>query len=275
MYLKKARVLSPFIFPASTNPHTQISASSEMSLPTTINSTPPLYPGKTLVELACAAYRVNGGFFKDTITTDVAPTDSGEELPPIVKLPNKILIRNSLFNDKPIPEIILPSTITRELTLLPEDTEMAVDLRKYYQRLTLDLLAGTTEFYVKMHLLLEAEEISYKEIGFIAYWPAAYVRDKASTVLKRKLRFINSQYIHPLGGVIYDADSEIIEVKYSDKYDSWKMTALIGENLVFWWKATPGILGPCVIIKAKIKNHMDHWEHHIPCTQLNYVKAAQ
>jgi len=34
-------------------------------------------------------------------------------------------------------------------------------------------------------------------------------------------------------------------------------------------------LGPCVIVKAKVKDHNKHWKHQNDVTRLNFVKAAQ
>lgn len=263
-------------------PHGQLSFpgsssrdNNRLSPSVTICKDPPLYSGETMVQLACAAYRINGEYIRG----DAEYYTQDEKETRTIKWANKRLIRNTLQGNpavysaiaKKIPTISSPPV----LTLIDEDMEMATSLRKYYKRLTFDLLAGTTKFYVKMHLLLEQPEISHKDFGFVAYWPAAYVRDKAASAVRRALRMSRSEYIAPIGGMIRDKDCEIIEVKFSVRYDAWKMTALIDDNLVFWWKSIPGVVGPCVLIKAKIKTHLMHWEHNIKCTQLNYVKAAQ
>jgi hypothetical protein len=86
---------------------------------------------------------------------------------------------------------------------------------------------------------------------------------------------LTNEHIGYINEEIFDKDCEIIEVKRSKNYDAWNTCAIIDNKLVSWMGKNELKLGPCVVIKAKIKEHSMHWKYQVPETRMNYVKAFQ
>jgi hypothetical protein len=77
------------------------------------------------------------------------------------------------------------------------------------------------------------------------------------------------------GDELFDKDCEIIKCKKSKNYDAFNIDAIIDNKLTSWMSKPMLQMGPCVLIKGKIKDHSKHWQQPVDVTRLNYVKAFQ
>jgi len=89
------------------------------------------------------------------------------------------------------------------------------------------------------------------------------------------IKTLDDGYVGLIGEQILDKDCEIINSQRSKNFDAWNIDAIIDNKMVSWFSQADLKLGPCVIIKGKVKDHSKHWKHSNAVTRLNYVKAAQ
>mgnify|MGYP000405731007 CR=1 FL=1 len=75
-----------------------------------------------------------------------------------------------------------------------------------------------------------------------------------------------------VGAEVFDLDCEILSCQRSKNYDAYNVDAIINNMMVSWMGKTKFELGPCVVIKAKVKDHARHWKYENAVTRLNYVK---
>lgn len=223
------------------------------------------YSVKTILELACAAFRVNGSYLKDT---EPVNTTEGKFL--CLKHCNKDLIKHALHLTKFSPEY-------RPLDLVVEtvDTEKADEIRKYFRKLMFAAVVGENEFQTTVNRLLFSEDMAANEIGFIACLPSVYIRDELQTRVKKHLKDTKPGYLADVSVSLLDKDCQILESTRSKNFDAWNITAIIDSKLVSWFSKTNLILGDCVVVKAKVKDHSMHYFHKMEVTRLNYVHAAQ
>lgn len=231
----------------------------------------PQFPLQTLLELACAAQRVNQTYQKDleAVYSDNDPVKGIM----YYKYPNRQLMLLALGEDKtqysaayPKPQLLCTNL---------DDREVANDIQKYYRRLAFAAIQGENEFQTEVNALLNSELIPLNKLGFIACLPSVYKRDYARTQTERKVKTLEEGFLASVGTDLYDLDCEVLSSQRSKNYDAWNIEAIIDNKLVSWMGKADLKLGPCVVVKAKVKGHGDHWKHHVPVTRLNYVKAAQ
>lgn len=113
------------------------------------------------------------------------------------------------------------------------------------------------------------------ELGFIACLPSTLVRDQAEDRIKKTLKTTDEGYLGEVDDRLFDQDCEILEVTRSKNYDAWNVIGLINNKMASWMSKKELAIGPCVIVRANIKEHSRHWKDHFQVTRLNYVKAAQ
>lgn len=224
------------------------------------------YEVQKVLELACAAQRVNNGYLKDV---DIVYSSDGAAMS--YKQTNKTLISVSIGAQDWVgdhhPGI---------LKLTRADVEMTEEIRQYYKRLAFTVMANPEDsFQVEILQLLNTKMMPRVKFGFIACLPSTYLRDKAKNDVAKHLRRIDEGYIADPGEVLDDKDCEIIEAKWNDKFNCWSIMAIIDNRLATWFSKRQLLLGPCVVIKAKVKDHREHWQTKVAETHLNYVKAFQ
>lgn len=228
------------------------------------------YPLETVLDLACAAQRVNKEYLKD-----VVPIFDEEYNVLYYKETNKTLILFSLDSSRwnfekdsrHKPALL---NVTRE------DRELANEIRKYFRKLMFAAVKGDNEFFTEVNALLSSERVPINKIGFIACLPSVYRRDYAESQFEKRIQDLDSTILSPVGSVLYDLDSEILDSKRSKNFDAWNINAIINNRLVSWFSKVDLKPGPCVVIKAKVKELTPHWKHtNVQVTRLHYVKAAQ
>ena len=225
------------------------------------------FPSQYVLELACAAQRINKDYIKEG---EAVYGDGGEFL--FIKTTNKIMMLNTVDpklysgdpKDRPWP-----------LKVLAEDTEMANTIKSYFKKLMFAAVAGENDFLTTVNSLLNSDTIGHKMFGYVACLPSVYKRDYAKTQVKKQAQNLEEAYLGMPGTTIHDTDCEILESRKSKNYDAFNICAIINNKMVSWFNKTDMVVGPCVVVRAKIKDQSKHWEHGTAVTRLHYVKAVQ
>jgi hypothetical protein len=227
------------------------------------------FPVRQVLELACAAQRLNNEYVKET-----TPIYSDDSKIMSYKWANKMLVILSFqpenykksYEGEPNPPL---------LRVNEDDTELTEEIIKYFRRLMFAAVQGENEFLTEVNALLNAETITASKFGFIACLPSVYKRDYAQNKIKKLAKTVDQSYLGLIGENILDKDCEVLGSQRSKNFDAWNIDAIIDNKMVSWMSKADLKLGPCVVIKAKVKDHSKHWKHENPVTRLNYVKVMQ
>jgi hypothetical protein len=221
------------------------------------------FPTQQVLELACAAQRINGEYLK--VPESVYANDG---VYMYTKQANKTLMLYTLDTRMVIPD-------TKVLKIESEDITRAEEIRSYYKRLMFAAIDGENEFLTKINSLLSGDTVKENEFGWIACLPSVQAKDKMHNEVKKISRQVNEGFLGSPGDRLADLDCEIFEVIKSKNFDGWNICAIINNKMASWMSQTELKRGPCVIVKAKVKDNSKHWKHQNDETRLNYVKAAQ
>jgi hypothetical protein len=225
------------------------------------------FPLQQVLELSCAAQRFNNAYIKE-----VESVFDSEGTFMYMKHANKALVKKALkLNDGSNSVEFAPQDIFVE----PSDTELANEIQKYFRRLMFSAVKGDNEFQMEVNTLLTLGIIPENKIGFIACLPSVYKRDHANNQIEKRIRTTDKEYLGSIGSTILDQDCEIIGSVRSKNFDAWNIDAIINNKMVSWFSKIDMKVGPCVVVKGKIKDHSLHWKHQTPVTRLNYIKAVQ
>jgi hypothetical protein len=225
------------------------------------------FPTQTVLELACAAQRVNGVYLKES---ESVFTDDGVYM--YTKHTNKMLM---LFTTDHTLWTADPKEAPMPLRVMPEDVALAEEIQKYFKRLLFSAIEGENDFQTNINSFLNAEEIESKNFGYIACLPSVYSRDRVHNEVKKAARHVEEGYLGNEGDRLSDLDCEILEVVKSKNFTGWNICAIINNKMASWMSQVELKRGPCVIVKAKVKAQGKHWKHQNDETRLNFVKAAQ
>ena len=225
------------------------------------------FPTQQVLELACASQRVNGAYLKES---ENVYAEDGVFM--YTKHTNKMQMLFTLDHALWTAD---PKDAPMPLKVLPEDVALADDIQKYYKRLLFAAIDGSNDFLTKINSLLGGETIKQNEFGYVACLPSVYVRDLAQNKVKKAARQVDEEYLAEIGSQLKDLDAEIISTVKSKNFEGYNIDAIINNKMVSWMSKAPLALGPCVIVKAKVKDHSKHWKHENHVTRLNFVKAAQ
>ena len=220
-----------------------------------------------VLELACAAQRVNGAYLKETEWV----YDS-EEKPVFQKQTNKILMLVTLT---PAIWTADPAHQPLPLKVTEEDKLQAETVRKYFRKFMFGAIAGENEFQTEVNAILSSDTIKTNKFGFVACLPSVMERDVKRSEIKKSLRDCDNSALAEIDTTVFNLDCEIIEAKRSNNFDAWNISAIINNKIVSWFSKKELKSGPCVVQKAKVKSHGENWITKKIETRLNYVKAAQ
>lgn len=227
------------------------------------------YPLQTVLELACAAQRYNKDYVR---TWEPIYSDDGTVM--AYTQPNKEIMRHTIgadANDRKQDPLFIPPLVSTNL----EDRDLANEIKKYYRKLMFNAVAGTDDFYTEVNSLLNSENIPDNKFGFIACLPHVYRKEVSRKAFEKYIGNLDSGYIGENGEAIEDKDCEVINSSRSKNYDAWNILAVIDNKLVSWMSKADLHPGPCVVIRARIKDLGKNWKTQHDETRLNYVKAAQ
>jgi len=220
-----------------------------------------------VLELACAAQRVNGSYIKES---EAVWAEDGVYM--YTKQTNKMQMLCTVI---PTNWTADPKDAPMPLKVTEEDVALAEEIRKYFKRLLFAAIEGENEFQTNINSFLSSDNIETKNFGYIACLPSVYVRDLSQNKVKKAARQVEEGYLGEVGSTIKDLDAEIISSVKSKNFEGWNIDAIINNKMVSWINKTSLDLGAGVIVKAKVKDHSKHWKHQNDVTRLNYVKAAQ
>lgn len=230
----------------------------------------PEYPLQTVLELACAAQRINKEYKKELEA--VYATDSPDKVM-YFKYPNKTLMLVALGEDKTQygGDMNKPELLCTNL----DDRDLATEIQKYFRRLMFAAIDGTNEFQTEVNSLLNSENVPLNKLGFIACLPSVYKRDYAKNQMEKRVKTLDEGYLANIGETVLDKDCEILSSQRSKNFEAFNIDAIIDNKMVSWMSKSDLKIGNCVVVKAKVKDHSKHWKHENPVTRLNFVKAAQ
>lgn len=227
------------------------------------------YPLQTVLELACAAQRHNKEYIKSY--KEIYSID-GTVMAYLI--PNKEIMRHTLGVTEWDPRqdpILMPPLVSTNLA----DRSFATEIKQYYRKLLFTAVAGTDEFLTEVNSLLNSETIPDNKFGFIACLPHVYRKEVAKRKFEKIVESLDTGWVGAPGGILEDKDCEVISSARSKNYDAWNVLAIIDNKMVSWMSNYEYIPGPCVVIRARVKEQGKHWGKQVDETRLNYVKAAQ
>ena len=225
------------------------------------------FPVQQVLELACAAQRINGAYIKEP---EAVYAEGGMYM--YTKQTNKMMMLCTMIPNNWTAD---PKEAPMPLRVLPEDVEQAEAIKNYFKRLLFSAIEGENEFQTNINSILSGETVKSNQFGYVACLPSVYVRDKAQNKIKKVARQVEEGYIGEIGSNLKDLDCEILESVKSKNFEGYNISAIINNRMASWLNKTNLNLGACVIVKAKVKDHSKHWKHGNDVTRLNYVKAAQ
>jgi len=221
------------------------------------------FPTQQVLELACAAQRTNGAYIKEQ---ESVYADDGVFM--YAKQPNKILMILTLDDRMVIPD-------TKALKIEPEDVARAEEIQKYYKRLMFAAIEGENDFLTTINSILGGGTVKENQFGYVACLPSVQARDAVHNQVKKAARQVEEGYLGKPGDRLADLDCEILEVIKSKNFNGWNICAIINNKMASWMSQIELKRGPCVIVKAKVKDNSKHWKHGNDETRLNFVKAVQ
>jgi hypothetical protein len=224
------------------------------------------FPSQQVLELACAAQRVNGAYLKE------GENVYSDGVYMYTKQTNKMLMLCTIV---PANWTADPKDAPMPLRILPEDTALADAIKKHFRKFMFSAIEGDNEFQTNVNSFLNAENIESKNFGYIACLPSVYARDVSQTKIKKVAQSVGEGYLGLIGDNVKDLDCEILESIKSKNFEGYNISAIINNRMCSWLNKTNLSSGACVIVKAKIKDHSKHWKHGNDVTRLNYVKAVQ
>jgi len=225
------------------------------------------FPTQQVLELACAAQRINGTYIKED-----APVYSEDGAFMYIKHTNKMQMLCTLLPNNWTAD---PKDSPMPLKVMPEDTVQADEIRKHFRKFLFSAIEGENDFQTNINTILSSDTVKQNQFGYVACLPSVYVRDIAQTKVKRAAQQVEEGYLAEIGIQLKDLDAEIISSVKSKNFEGYNIDAIINNRMVSWLNKTNLNLGACVIVKAKVKDHSKHWKHGNDVTRLNYVKAAQ
>jgi hypothetical protein len=221
------------------------------------------YPTQQVLELACAAQRFNGTYVKETVAVYA---EDGVVM--YSKYPNKLLMMITLDDKLVVPDV-------KALKIEPEDVALAEEIQKYYKRLLFAAIDGENDFLTTVHSILNSETVKENQFGYVACLPSVQAKDVTHNRVKKLARQVDEGFLGASGDRLADLDCEIIEVIKSKNFEGYNVCAIINNKMASWMSQKELKTGPCVIVKAKVKDNSKHWKHGNDETRLNFVKAVQ
>jgi len=225
------------------------------------------FPTQQVLELACAAQRINGTYIKESV--NVFADDNTYMY---TNHTNKMMM---LCTVNPSNWTADPKDAPMPLKVLPEDTLLSEEIKKHFRKFMFSAIEGENDFQTNINTILSGDSVKVNQFGYVACLPSVYVRDVAQTKVKRAAQQVEEGCLAEIGSTVKDLDAEIISSVKSKNFEGYNIDAIINNKMVSWMNKTALVLGPAVVIKAKVKDCNKHWKHQNDVTRLHYVKVAQ
>ncbi len=196
---------------------------------------------------ACAAYRINGGYFKE-------PEVIGDQ---VIRSTNREIVRRALDN---------PSLIT------DADRDMARNCRRHMAAsVTLQALRTELGEWAKITAKVCGLDIitSNYDLSVITAMPQSYVKQLKKESVDARLARCESGVIGKINDKVEIA-VEILRNNYSAKYNTWFVSAITDDNFAVFFAYREEIKpNTHLTIRGIVKRHTDS------ATQLNRVKLVE
>jgi hypothetical protein len=200
---------------------------------------------------ACAAQRINGEYVKE----DKHLYDTDGYVLSVEKVANKKLTSQFLRGDFEISD---------------DDREQGQEVRQYCNSLTFKILQGKTlsEFEQTMLKIADKEIVdSFYEIAVVSSLPASYERSKVRREQSNRLRDYQG-CLNQAAGTVVDLEIEVVRCNYSNNWNTYYVTAIVENAVVFFAFRDKIELGSKIRVKGKVKSHKEDR------TQLSHVKVV-
>ena len=206
---------------------------------------------------ACAADRVNGGYFKECV---FEYTDG--QLPKMIKDKNRNIMMHFLAN----PD-----------QLLVEDVERGEACRDFLRNdLTFRVLQGKllSSFDDAIRKVLAVEERfnahqDRYELAIVACLPASVTRSEQRQSVNERVQFARGGHIGTVGDKVTLNSVEVLSANYSRDYNIYWIKAITDQDQVVLFSNKESFdVGTHLTVQGKVKAHRDD-----NLTQLNYVKV--
>lgn len=196
---------------------------------------------------ACAAYRINGGYFKE-------PETVGDQ---VIRPTNRAVVRQALDN----PELITDA-----------DRELARDCRKHMATsVTMQALRTELGEWAKITAKvcdLDTVTSNY-DLSVITAMPQSYVKQlKKESVDARLARTQEGGLCAKVGDKV-ELTIEVVRNNYSAKFNTWFVSAITTDNYAVYFAYREELRPESNLnIRGTVKRHTDR------ATQLNRVKLV-
>jgi hypothetical protein len=192
---------------------------------------------------AAAAYRINNNQYITGVTF-AEPT----------LLPNKLVLRSVIQN-------------TAEIT--DADRELGTKIREYLKTYLFKIVAGVqlNNFDSTALSLATVEEISERDLGYVAYYPVTHERAQQQQTVDERIFNCGAEYLGKVGDKV-EVTAEIVKSFYSRNWNTTYHTAITSDNCAvrFTYKEQLQV-GSRVTLTGKVKELCNGY-----MTKLNYVK---
>jgi hypothetical protein len=209
----------------------------------------PSYKTETVFAAACAAHRVNSGYFKED---QIKYFNDGEY--EVEKVANKKLIHQFL---------------TGSFEVTQEDVDMANNVRQYCHSLSFNILRGKTlsDFENTMLKIAESEMIDSRyDIAVASCLPMSYERNQIRIQENIILREKSGTLDNNIGDKV-QLQVEVVRCNYSKQWNIWYVTGTVDNAVVFFGYKNKIDSGSIINVKGTVKDHKDDR------TQLTRVKV--
>lgn len=204
------------------------------------------YPADLVWSAACAAYRINGGYFKD-------PETVGDQ---VIRHANRAVVRQALDNP---------------LLITADDREQAQQCRRHMATaVTMQALKNELGEWARItaQVCEQTEITSSYHLSVITAMPHSY----AKTLRKESVdaRLVRCQGTIGKIGDKVELAVEIVRNNYSAKFNTWFVSAITTDNYSVYFAYREEIKSEThATIRGTVKRHNDR------STQLNRVKLVQ
>jgi hypothetical protein len=195
---------------------------------------------------ACAAYRINGGYFKE-------PETVGDQ---VIRYANRAVVRQALDN---------PSLVT------DTDRELAQNCRQHMATsVTMQALRSELGEWARITARvcgLDTVDSMY-DLSVITAMPHSYVKQLRKESVDARLARCDGLSARP--GDKVELAVEVVRNNYSAKYNTWFVSAVTEDNCAVYFAYREEIrTEKHVTIRGTVKRHSDR------STQLNRVKLQE
>jgi hypothetical protein len=194
---------------------------------------------------AAAAYRINNYKYE----TNVAHSGSC-----VTIWPNKTVLRRVIQDSNEITDV---------------DRELGTKIREHLKTYLFKIVAGVqlNNFDSTALSLANVEEISERDLGYVAYYPVTYERAEKQRSVDERIFNCRAEYAGKIGEKI-ETTAEIVKSGYSTQWDTFYVTAITLDNQAIRFGIKSRLeVGSRVTLTGKVKDHCDGY-----MTKLNYVK---